>query len=249
VRSKQGLLFTLAFFCLLPSRLRAQTLVNSGTCSLSGNTCTITLSLTSGNYLVCGVGTDVDTSTLSCSDNQSNTYSTCHTAVQAPTPNTVELIQCAPIGTTASTTITCTRAGAGGSGACIAAQYSGLAASPLDQVDSGVANSSVMTFVSETTSTTTQATEELIGLFFAYSAPTSCTAANSFAVVQYVSSGGLLCFVNKSVSATGAYQASTTMSASGSGPGAIMTLKASGGGGGAGQAQPFVIAPGAISLQ
>ena len=115
--------------------------------------------------------------------------------------------------------------------AIIIAEYSGIAASPLDQVssNSGAASTSLD---SGTTSTTTQASELIIAGFGQIATGDSfSTPTNGFTIEASVAgTSAAACYADKIVSSTGAQDCGVTSGISAVWGGVIATFKASGGG-------------------
>ena len=231
----------LLFACLLFSPLRsfaAPAFVNSGHAASGTANCAITLSVTSGNTLVFYLlSTTLSTNVLSVSDGNTNTY----TSAVGPFTDAGKK-QCASAGVdrsrrktnaalviTGHVTLTTNFIG------CVVYQFSGLAASSVVDQTATASFAATTAAVTGTTSTTTQASEILVGWFGAVPANTQpYTALGGYTIDTNGQGAGVgLTTMGEYliVSSTGTYQATATTANTVTGGAAIVTLKAAGVGG------------------
>lgn len=204
------------------------TFIIGSSCVMSGTSCSMGWTVTAGHGIIVCAGSQVAVgNALSVADTLGNTYNAGPLGLFTDVVSNTESECFVALNVTGgAVTIGCGRFSSGGTGLCTGAEYSNLALSASGDKGAGAANSSVTAFVSGTTATTTQLVELLSGFFFSVGSPTTCTAANGYVVRESVGTGNpFACQVDKNSAATGTFQASTTMNASGSGVGTINTFK------------------------
>lgn len=206
-------------------------LVQTGTCLIGGNTCTINITNNAGNLLWVGINdyaNTVDGWVYSISDTKGNSYLTASPATDTGNVNAPQTIQTfyavnVPAG---ANTITCSRgAHNGGSARCTVLEYSGLATvSPFDgHLESTVSG----TNYTSGTLTTTNANDLLIG-YFASRLDQSWSGLSWTSRFQNNIDFGVL-VQDKLISSKGAYSVSATASNSAAGVIATNAFKSASG--------------------
>ena len=144
--------------------------LTSGNCVSGGTSCTVTLSVTAGQFAVCNGGDSAASSPVTtCSDTNTDPF---HYPTSNPFNGTTGSagFGFATMGTTnASEVFTCNAANSGGYFGCVVAIYSGTPTSGWDVAIAG-ANVSTSPFAGGTTATTANANELAVG---------SCVLSNS----------------------------------------------------------------------
>lgn len=206
-------------------------LVQTGTCLIGGNTCTINITSNAGNLLWVGINdyaNTVDGWVYSISDTKGNSYLTASPATDTGNVNAPQTIQTfyavnVPAG---ANTITCSRgAHDGGSARCTVLEYSGLATvSPFDgHLESTVSG----TNYTSGNLTTTNSNDLLIG-YFASRLDQSWSGLSWTSRFQNNIDFGVL-VQDKLVSSKGAYSVSATASNSAAGVIATNAFKSASG--------------------
>jgi hypothetical protein len=172
---------------------------SAGNCAGGGATCTITLSVTAGQFAFCGVGNLFTASgTLSCTD--TNGDSLTNQPSGNPFSDTVEfqagLFEGAMGTTNASETFTCNQSNGSDSVQCAVVVFSGAPTSGWDVPLAGNAQRSLgsgnTTLSSGTTSATTAANEIAVGFFlmFAGTGVQTLSQSSPWVLATTTSSGG-----------------------------------------------------------
>jgi len=201
----------------------------SGNCSSGGFSCTVTLSVTAGQFAVCGVGsTSVPTNTLTCSDTNSDTFSYPTGNPYLFTGNSIGSFGLATMSTTNATEVfTCTVTNNTNSMGCVVALYSGTPTSGWDVVVAGANNSTTLSFTTGTSSVTANASELGVALFTQDSSTSNVwTGGSGWTVEQTLIGGASVIYADKVLSVTGAQTATATLvGANVSGLGMVSTIK------------------------
>lgn len=207
------------------------TLLQSGTCYMSGTDCTIDITNTAGNLLWVGINDYAmvgDGYVYSVSDISGNTYS-----VASPTTDTSEANAPQVITTfyavnipSGANTITCSRGShAGSSGRCTVLEYSGIStASPLDAHQES-ANADTTSFTSGDI-TISNSNDLLIGFMVARESPIVWTAGSGWTIKTTNDTDFGVMTEDRVVNSTGVYSATATASVQSYGVGSINAFKA-----------------------
>lgn len=190
--------------------------------------CTITLSVTSGWFAVCGVGTIVTTNEFSCSDSNSDTFSADIGAQYVYTGHTSSAMFYGTMGTSATSevfTIRCANSSGYSATSCAGtvSVYSGTPTSGWDVIAAGAgtySSTSPVSITTGTTGTTSNAKELAVALFtvgngVGYSAVGSSSCSNSFTQrIAFSDTNISLIFCDRILSSTGTITATGTYSPS-----------------------------------
>ncbi len=214
--------------------------VRAGTGGTGSATATVTLSVTAGQFAVCGiVSSSVPTNTLTCSDTNSDTFHyPTSSGGQSTTDSDTYLDSGVAIGglgwatmstTNSSEAFSCTVTNTADYQDCAVMIFSGTPTSGWDVAVAGASNASTASYVSGTSSTTASASELAIGLFSANGSSTETVTGTSSwtcptaATYEYGGMNVIACY--KVLSATGTQKATATLGTAASGVGMVSTIK------------------------
>jgi hypothetical protein len=144
----------------------------AGQCATGTTSCGVTLSVTNGQFVVCGEGTTAASITLSCSDSDGDTITSAPSGspfAQVTAGWTLAMFRGALTHTNASEVFTCTASSAEFALDCAIGVYSGTPTSGWDVALAGLSNNSVpggaSVVNSGTTTVTTNASELAVAFF------------------------------------------------------------------------------------
>src|SRR5579883_8498 len=214
----------------------APTYLHSGAASTGGSDCILTANVTAGDFLlIYGMSTTVTSNTLSVSDTNSNTYTAAIAQTTTSDNLTINRVWTGTASTTnAALSITVNVTSTTNSAYCLYEQYSGTSVA-LDQISLRTLTPSTSPMVTGTTGTTTQANEEVIGLYgLAVVGGFDITADTGFSfgdlgTSPVTNSSDANWSEHKAVSATGTYAVSSAITTPANltgGAGITVTLKA-----------------------
>lgn len=214
------------FWLSVWTTLRAQTLVNHGSCQTGTGSCTITLSLTSGNTLLCVSSSDSSASNLlTIADNKSGTYTNIVDHNTTGSSSVVTDFWRNGISTTSSTIITCSYSIITHDGVCSCLQYSSLP-NAAPEVSATIKDDKSTWSTIATNSALPGFTNELCLAFTGYEVtsnlPTCSSASNSYNIEeqqQRGSPGAGDCVVDKNVASPASQSTTFTMSGNVAGQG------------------------------
>jgi len=189
---------------------------SAGSCSAGGTSCTVTLSVTPGQFAVCGMGSTDTTAVFSCSDSDGDTIT--HIPTSSPYANTgtafsVGVVEGSLTHTNASEIFTCTRTTSSFQLDCVVAVYSGTPTSGWDVAFAGNSQnaqaSGGVTLTTGTTTSTANASELAIAVFI-IQVPSSFTftPAGGYTVRSSVTNSTPFYFMDLTLTSTGTQQAS-----------------------------------------
>ena len=206
-------LLLLGFFCLFlfAGKLQGQAPVNGNNCSVYGTPCTVTISVTAGNTVCAAFTIEPSSSdkTVGISDTDGDTFTSAGSVTNGGTLLVTQL-WCGVLGhTNASEVFTPTSSQSGSlNNGLVVEQFSG--AYIVDKTQTAFGYSTAGN--SGNTATTTQATELIIGHVVVRNGAVTLTQGSGFTSVQSSTYGGMLEY--ETVSSTGAYAATATLSSS-----------------------------------
>lgn len=205
--------------------------VTSGACTSGTTSCSVVLSVTAGQFAVCGVGTTTLSTTLSCTDSSSDSL----TNVPAGSPYTDATVSEGglfegTLGTTTSETFTCQVSASTNTMGCVVSVYSGTPTSGWDVTVAGADNAAgASPFTTGTSGVTANVSELGIGLFVRnngqFTPVWTGTNGWTWRAGAYITQIDVE-LVDKILSSTGAQTATATCSSTtGGGLGMVSTIK------------------------
>lgn len=232
------LLLAVCFLLVTSCVSRAQmTFVNGGANFSATASCTVTLSVTSGNTLLAAASSTSSpgTVTFTASDG-TNTYTSAFAAFADSGTNTKTQAWTAPVtATNAALVVTLTASSSSNYITCAVLQYSNAIASPVDGTPATASNIAVTSLTTGTTGTTAQAKETLVGIFGlkppsstvpVYTAGANFTSRANSTPTGATTNPSSIYLEDRNVTATGTYTATATTNQTSSGGGIIVALKA-----------------------
>jgi hypothetical protein len=196
---------------------------SAGNCGTGGTSCTVTLSVLSGQFVLCGLGSTNTSDTYTCTDGDGDSITNVPSGnPYSPSGGIVGVFEGALTHTNASEVFTCTQTNATQNMNCAVVVYSGTPTSGFDVAlagnnQTGLSNGATAA-TGGTTTSTTAASELAIGFFYgAGSGVTSWSASGSWNLRTSSNSGSNCAFVDKILTTTGTQQATATFNNSGGG--------------------------------